>query len=515
MEAALKNHALWVGLSCTGMPFSTELEMLNVVRGQVETITGNHLAVSDFLSVQRIMTSEPLYIFYCKDPAVKTKLMSCVSVEVGGREYQLIDMATTSGFGNKGSRISIHGIPFSVTDSEIESWVDEWATRSSKVMKAKAKPKQNQDHNLLNGNRFCYASRINEHLPRYSVYSIPDPLQPTSLVDIQITVYYDNQPINCRKCLEDHETKDCNSGGYNANLEIFRGEKNPLSNFYPVDLHSHNLTFPTAEHLYQYNKATKLDTPREAEAILAASRPIEAMRIGNSIKANNVEEWEDSKLQNMRAILEAKFQACPDFRDKLMDTQDKFLVEATNNLYWASGLPPRATANQPIDSWPGRNQLGKLLMELRAVRRSRGQTPQAAATDDADREAIELADALLCKALHPADSSISSPELIQRADDVIRAGSSEHLEPNVIVVTSSEPAEYDLSEQSTSTATTPKPPRNINRSGKHSFRDRSSKRKNISPLTSGNVSPPQEKPTSKRFKDFFMRSKHSMISDKT
>ena len=113
--------------------------------------------------------------------------------------------------------------------------------RTSKIMRSKAKQKRNNEDSafshLLNGDRFCNASEIIEPRQRYSSYTIPNPLNPSNLIDLQIIIYHNNQVINCRKCLSDeHETKDCNTNkNMNNNLIIFRGYNNPLSNFYPYD----------------------------------------------------------------------------------------------------------------------------------------------------------------------------------------------------------------------------------------------------------------------------------------
>ncbi|CAH1800942.1 unnamed protein product, partial [Owenia fusiformis] len=63
--------------------------------------------------------------------------------------------------------------------------------------------------------RFCYASKINVDQPRYSSHGMPSPLDSSKLIDFTVTLYYDNQPINCKLCFNlDHETHECpNKGG--------------------------------------------------------------------------------------------------------------------------------------------------------------------------------------------------------------------------------------------------------------------------------------------------------------
>ena len=42
----------------------------------------------------------------------------------------------------------------------------------------------------------------------------------------------------------------------------------------------------------------------------------------------------------MKQILDAKLEQCSKFRDELSKSQGKRIIEATQDTYWASGLPP-------------------------------------------------------------------------------------------------------------------------------------------------------------------------------
>ena len=67
----------------------------------------------------------------------------------------------------------------------------------------------------------------------------------------------------------------------------------------------------------------------------------------------------------MRNILKAKSTGCADFRKRLIETGYSPLVEAGANDFWASGLNYRLTKTTVMESYPGSNNLGKLLMEMR------------------------------------------------------------------------------------------------------------------------------------------------------
>ena len=420
MEDALKDHTLWVGLPCKGMPFMQEMDLLMIIVDQVYN-SGSELMNGDILSVQRLLVGDPMYILYCKSNEVKAKVLSLVTVQVRNQEYELTNFVNNKeGFGAKSKRVSIHGIPFSVDDVDIAAWVDTWASRSSNVIKAKAKPKDDPSHNLLNGNRFCYISSIITDLPRYSKYNIPDPTNPVLQVDLQITVYYEGQPLNCKRCFGDHDTNACSTRSNGPELEVFKGERNPMSNFFPVIIQWDDQLFPTSEHVFQYQKALSLEHFDIADRIIEAKTPYEAKKLGDSIyqdPSTDLTPWERVKEDVMYEILSLKYSTCAEFRSKLLGTKNKAIVEATNNRFWASGLTPSETVNTPKMNWPGENRLGQLLEELRETKRSH--PADTSVQEHPTTDLIHVADVMIGHAVDP-DSTLSTPEVIQRVDDALK-----------------------------------------------------------------------------------------------
>ena len=136
-----------------------------------------------------------------------------------------------------------------------------------------------------------------------------------------------------------------------------------------MDIVVDDVLYPSAEHYYQYTKAMFLGFPEDANRVLAAKSPYDAMVIGNEL-LNDINdalagEWNASKTEVMQRTLELKYDSSSDFRDYLHATNDKLLVEATSHPFWASGLNPQKTRSRHPDDYPGQNQLGTMLMELR------------------------------------------------------------------------------------------------------------------------------------------------------
>ena len=322
MENTLVNRSLWVTLAAKGMPFKTELELSNIILHEVNVNLNemDKIKSTEILSVQKISTRDPLWIIYCESTECKAKLLATNTITVDGKQYDLYDLnqCYITGVGkNPGIRISIHGLPFSIRDEEVEQWIDTWATRCSKVMKAKVKTPRNASetnfNHLLNGHRFCYAREITDPQRRYSLYSIPNPQNPLELIDVQITVYHNDQVVNCRKCLsDDHETKDCapQKKQQNPNLVIFRGHKHPLSNFFPVALDYDGQTFPSSEHMYQYIKCMFHGETDLANQILTADTAFKAKQIAESSNCDTT-EWREECIVAMKLVTEVKFDQCP------------------------------------------------------------------------------------------------------------------------------------------------------------------------------------------------------------
>jgi len=69
----------------------------------------------------------------------------------------------------------------------------------------------------------------------------------------------------------------------------------------------------------------------------------------------------------MKDVLAVKADQVPEFRQALLQSRGKKLVEAVKNeTYWASGLDTQDTLHTKPEYWFGKNRMGELLMELRA-----------------------------------------------------------------------------------------------------------------------------------------------------
>ena len=138
----------------------------------------------------------------------------------------------------------------------------------------------------------------------------------------------------------------------------FHGDNLFLSNFWKL-----NAEGSTTEHLFQASKTLDLD---QRLAVLTAATPGDAKKMGRTVTLRP--DWDDIKFQVMADIQAQKFSQ-PELRTRLVSTGNAYLIEGNNwgDRYWGAEFvndgvaPPR---------WVGENNLGKILMAVRATLRA-------------------------------------------------------------------------------------------------------------------------------------------------
>ncbi len=131
-----------------------------------------------------------------------------------------------------------------------------------------------------------------------------------------------------------------------------------FSNFSAHGFELDGLWWPTSEHYFQAQKFA--GTPHVEEVRRAPSPKQAAMR-GRSRARPLRADWEQVKDEVMRRGVLRKFETHADLRATLLGTGDEEIVEnAPGDYYWGCG-----------SDGSGKNMLGKILMEVRALLRER------------------------------------------------------------------------------------------------------------------------------------------------
>ena len=125
------------------------------------------------------------------------------------------------------------------------------------------------------------------------------------------------------------------------------------------------ITFPTSEHAYQWRACIEALREDLAERVIKSSTPREAKVIANEVKHDKHSDWHNMKCTVMKDVLRAKLESSQPFKEALIKSGDKKLVEARVDDFWGSGLSYNLTLNTRQDKYPGSNKIGVILCELR------------------------------------------------------------------------------------------------------------------------------------------------------
>lgn len=136
---------------------------------------------------------------------------------------------------------------------------------------------------------------------------------------------------------------------------LFYGPHEPngyLGNWYPAAIYMKGKIWPTAEHYYQ---AQKMAETEYEEICRRLGSPREAFEITRRPDVPIRKDWDQVKVEVMRAAVYAKFSQNPELAERLLATGDAELVENSPvDYFWGIGA-----------DGSGQNVLGKILMEVR------------------------------------------------------------------------------------------------------------------------------------------------------
>ena len=125
-----------------------------------------------------------------------------------------------------------------------------------------------------------------------------------------------------------------------------------FSNFSDHGIEMNGTWYPTVEHYFQ---TMKFREPGYADRIRLAPNPMQAKQLGRTRKVPIRDDWDDTKLDIMRAAVQHKFSTHEQLAELLLSTGNEELVEASPiDDFWGSGR-----------NGDGENWLGRILMEVR------------------------------------------------------------------------------------------------------------------------------------------------------
>lgn len=125
-------------------------------------------------------------------------------------------------------------------------------------------------------------------------------------------------------------------------------------------------SFSNSEQAFMWCKAMHFNDFDTAKEILETPNPRENKGLGRKVKNFNVENWMINGYIYMVAVNQAKFSQIDSYKETLVSTGDKTIVEASPyDKIWGIGLHWEDDRVLDESNWDGMNLLGKALMEVR------------------------------------------------------------------------------------------------------------------------------------------------------
>jgi ribA/ribD-fused uncharacterized protein len=139
-----------------------------------------------------------------------------------------------------------------------------------------------------------------------------------------------------------------------------------FSNMHEAKIQVDGITFPTVEHYFQWSKAKMFGDAEIQTKILKTASPKTVKSYGKKVKGFDEESWSAKKDEVMRTAVKAKLMQHPDILRKLRDTGVRPIAEADpRGKYWGIGTSADTSKAKDVSRWPGKNVMGKILMNLR------------------------------------------------------------------------------------------------------------------------------------------------------
>ena len=125
--------------------------------------------------------------------------------------------------------------------------------------------------------------------------------------------------------------------------------------------------FKSSEHVFQWKFCTHVKRDDIAQDVLNSPTPELAKEVASRIPFHEHGMWHSVKCDIMEEILEYKAKSYPEFRQSMIISRGKRLVEAVRtDLLWSSGLILLDISTTKPSYYPGVNHLGSILQRLKS-----------------------------------------------------------------------------------------------------------------------------------------------------
>jgi len=169
--------------------------------------------------------------------------------------------------------------------------------------------------------------------------------------------------------------KDQCSNGISKKILFFWGHNHKpnepinkfcLSQWFESSFMINDVSYKTAEHWMMAQKALLFNDLDCYQAIMDATHPHEAKRIGRMVTGFSEKVWNEKRYEIVVKGNYYKFKQSPELSRFLINTKQRVIVEASPvDKIWGIGLAKENDKAKNVFDWNGLNFLGFALMEVR------------------------------------------------------------------------------------------------------------------------------------------------------
>ena len=170
-----------------------------------------------------------------------------------------------------------------------------------------------------------------------------------------------------------------------SNEEVFAffGELNPLSNFHPCKFNLEGESFNSSEQYIQWTKAKYCGDKIAMDHILNCEDAADCKEVSRDITNLDRKGWVESAEILCSKGIQAKFLQNDQLMERLLDTGEKTLVEASYDETWGTGQHLGSRDCLTKSKWKSIGILGRILMRIRSE-------AQTASVEEANSENMDI-----------------------------------------------------------------------------------------------------------------------------
>ena len=156
----------------------------------------------------------------------------------------------------------------------------------------------------------------------------------------------------------------------NQDTLVFFGQNSHFSNFHAAKFTVDNRQYSCSEQYIQSQKASLFNDDVAEHRIMSTGSPYQMKKIGGTVRNFEFKKWSEEAPKIAKKCLMAKFSQNSHLKQRLINTGDRNLAEATKEKLWGCGVGLFEDGCLDSSRWRSRGIMGDILISIRDALRS-------------------------------------------------------------------------------------------------------------------------------------------------